>query len=161
MLSENNFNELFQQYYKKLLFFAMQMVCDEQDCHDIVSNVFEDLWNSRENIKTDTARQFLYTSVRNRSIDYLRRKRHRLLYLQMQMKLSEDVINNDSFAEREEREMIVRKVLESLDVQTRTILKMCYIEGLTYKEAAERLSVSISTIKKYMVRALKTIKKNR
>lgn len=158
MLSENDFNNLFRQYYTKLLLFAMQIVSEEQDCHDIVSNVFEDVWTDRQKIHKDTARQLLYTSVRNRAIDHLRRQKHRNQYLQMQMKLSEDAINNDSFAEREEREMIVKKALATLDDRTRAILEMCYVEGLTYKEVAERLSVSISTVKKYMVKALRTIR---
>ena len=71
------FNQLFRQYYQPLLFFAMQYIADEEECHDIVNGVFEEVWRHIDQIDHSTAKSFLYASVRNRCIDYVRRMKLR------------------------------------------------------------------------------------
>lgn len=44
---------------------------------------------------------------------------------------------------------------------TRTIFSLCFVEHMKYAEAAEQLHVSLSTIKKHIVRALKLIRESR
>lgn len=41
-----DFDALFREYYEPLYYFALRYVPDEDDCHDIVSGVFEQLWGS-------------------------------------------------------------------------------------------------------------------
>ena len=72
------FNQLFRQYYQPLLFFALQYITDEEECHDIVNGVFEKAWQHIHQIDESTAKSFLFTSVRNRCIDYVRRMDHQI-----------------------------------------------------------------------------------
>ena len=41
---------------------------------------------------------------------------------------------------------------------SKEILEACYIQGKKYKEVAEEMKISISTVKKHMVRALKILR---
>ena len=69
------FDLLFRSYYQPLLVFAQQYVGDSDECRDIVSAVFEDLWRNFSRIDHQHMRAYLYTLVRNKCVDHLR---HRL-----------------------------------------------------------------------------------
>ena len=42
MRDDLNFDDLFRLYYDSLFRFARQFINDDEDCHDIVSNAYED-----------------------------------------------------------------------------------------------------------------------
>ena len=69
--------------------------------------------------------------------------------------------STDRILEMEEREAIIKKTIEMLPDTTRTIFILCFVEHKKYAEAAEVLHVSLSTIKKHIVRALKLIRESR
>jgi RNA polymerase sigma factor (sigma-70 family) len=57
-----------------------------------------------------------------------------------------------------ERQAILTKALDNLTPQRREIFKLCKIEGRSYKEVAEMLSISPSTVSNQLVSATKTVK---
>lgn len=50
--------------------------------------------------------------------------------------------------------MAVDEALEGLSVKARTAFLYSQLDGLTYAEIAERLDVSVSTVRQYMIKAL-------
>jgi len=152
------FNQLFRQYYQPLLFFAMQYIADEEECHDIVNGVFEDLWRHIHQIDESKIKSFLYTSVRNRCIDYVRRMKLKKQYVEFTELMSERYIQADEQIEQKETKQRITEILNVLKPPTKEILEACYIQGKKYKEVAEEMKISISTVKKHMVRALKILR---
>ena len=152
------FNQLFRQYYQPLLFFALQYITDEEECHDIVNGVFEETWRHIHQIDESTAKSFLFTSVRNRCIDYVRRMKLRQQYVEFTELMSERYIQADEQIEQKEIKQRIYEVLNALKPPTKEILEACYIQGKKYKEVAEEMKISIATVKKHMVRALKTLR---
>lgn len=53
------FDLLFRSYYQQLLTFAQQYVSDSDECRDIVSAVFEDLWRNFSRIDHQHVRAYL------------------------------------------------------------------------------------------------------
>ena len=49
--------------------------------------------------------------------------------------------------------------IEKLPPRTREVLKSVYIDGLSYRETADRFSISIATVKTLLVNALKYLRK--
>lgn len=152
------FNQLFRQYYQPLLFFALQYITDEEECHDIVNGVFEETWRHIHQIDESTAKSFLYTSVRNRCIDYVRRMKLKQQYVEFTELMSERYIQADEQIEQKEIKQRIYEVLNALKPPTKEILEACYIQGKKYKEVAEEMKISIATVKKHMVRALKILR---
>ncbi len=152
------FDHLFRLYYQQLLFFAMQYVTDEEECHDIVSAVFEEVWRNIDKIDESKAKAFLFTSVRNKCIDHVRRQKLRQQYVEFTELMSQRYIDEGFEYERKDYYALVNKVLSILKPPTREILEACYIQGKKYKEVAEEMKISIATVKKHMVRALKTLR---
>ncbi len=156
-----DFDILFREYYEQLFYFALRYVPDEDDCHDIVSGVFEQLWGNMSEVRQTTVRALLYTQVRNKCIDRLRHERQKLLYADYVAANSAKYIEAKEYDLQEERERIVAEVLDSIGEPTHTILVACYVDGMKYKEVAEKMKISVSTVKKHIMRALRIIREKR
>ena len=52
----------------------------------------------------------------------------------------------------------VYKILDKLPPLTRQVLEGCFLEKKKYKEVAEEKSISTSTVKKHIIKALKVLR---
>ena len=161
MIEKEEFDVLFGMYYGELFVFARQMLSSDADCEDIVSDVFEDMWHHLSRIEKPYLRAYLYKSVRNKCIDYLRRQQTRQQYAELMATASRVYDGADAMMEQNERERIVSEVLNSLPDYTRQIFVACYVEHHSYQEVAERMNISVNTVKKYISRALSLIAEQR
>lgn len=161
MHGQDKFIHLYQQHYEALYFFARQFVFDREECHDIVSSVFEEIWRDLASVREETSKTLLYEKVKNKCIDHLRRSKRKETYIEYVKTLGDHYVQTDGYDRQKENERIIREVLSMMGHPTVDILKGCYMEGLSYKEVAERMGISPSTVKKYMIRALATIRQYR
>lgn len=161
MKEEREFDNLFRNYYEPLFRFANQYVTDEEDCHDIVSAVFEMVWLHFSSIEPSTVKSFLYTNVRNRSIDYLRHQGQKQLYVDFATRHSQQFIEKVDYEERDERQHAIKEALNSFDETTRIILIACFVKGLKYKDVAAQTGLSLSAVKKRIVTAMRKIREKR
>lgn len=158
MNREGDFDNVFRRYYEPMYFFARHFVDEEEACRDLVMDVFEDLWRHRGGVKTEAAKSWLFVDLRNKCIDYLRRQNRARQYEVTALLLNEEWAETTDPLEQQERERIVARRLDALPETTRRIFEACYVEGKRYKEVAEEMNISISTVKKHVVRALRIVK---
>lgn len=151
------FDQLFRIYYTELFLFARRFLSREADCEDVVSAAFEDVWTNFATIERNAAKAFLYKNVRNKCIDLLRRENTHRRHAELYARLTIGYDSADHLAELHEREQIVQRVLDSLPDYTRQIFTACYVERKQYREVAEEMNISTSTVKKYISRALQQI----
>ena len=72
-LTKAYFETLFREEIARLHNFAKQYVYDHDAAMDICQNVFVILWEKREDLDMQSnIRSYLYTSVRNRCLNYIR-----------------------------------------------------------------------------------------
>ena len=77
VMTVHDYEQLFKHNFERLYYHSLDIVHDEDLARDVVSDVYVNVWKLRETIALDTALSYLYTSVRNRSLDQLRhRSRH-------------------------------------------------------------------------------------
>src|ERR1700759_2439708 len=73
---EETFDYFFRQYFAALSFFAQSIIRNQEDAKDIVQDCFLKLWEiDTVEEKVEATKSFLYTMVRNRCIDYVRRRK--------------------------------------------------------------------------------------
>ena len=141
---------LWEQYCHRLLAFIRRRVSDEADAEDILQEVFirihrslccsED-WNKPES--------WIYRIVRNLIIDYYRRRRETV-------EIPEDLAAEADYEADEAQERLalsLRETIEALPEGYRQALILTEYEGLSQKEAAERLGLSLSGAKSRVQRA--------
>ena len=76
---------IFERYFEPLCFFSFQILKSSELCEESVSDVFTNIWLKRKSIDIKSNfRSYLYTAVKNQSINYLRQeKRYSQITLSM------------------------------------------------------------------------------
>ncbi|MGD8780165.1 MAG: sigma-70 family RNA polymerase sigma factor [Ignavibacteria bacterium] len=147
--------ELFNRYYKQ---FALKLLKDKDTSKDIVSDIFFNIWEKKNSfIISSSVRAYLYISVRNRAINFL--KANKKLYDIEQNKDLKNLIEVSDFAADIENEEVVEKILSKLPEKKKLVFRLKVIDELKYKEIAEILSISVNTVQNHMVQAFKILSK--
>jgi len=148
---------LLKQFYSPLCLFAERLLKDKAASEDIVGESFIKLWNKRADFESlQNIKAFMYITVRNACLNYIKR-------------VQRDSVMKSGFSnylstEHEEfalNEMIRAEVLqeiyvaiEALPSRCKKVFKLCYVEGLSNSDVAERFSISVNTVKNHKVKAL-------
>jgi RNA polymerase sigma-70 factor (ECF subfamily) len=150
-------HDLHDLYYPALRSFAMSLVGDGPAGEDIVAEVFVILWKKHKDFETiQNIKAFLYISTRNACINYIKKlQRDTTMKSALTEYLSAD---HEEFALNEMiRAEVLQQIyeaIEGLPSQCGKVFKMCYVEGLSNTEIAERFSISVNTVKNHKVKAL-------
>ena len=123
----------------------------------IVTELFDLLWKKRQDFETlQNLKAFLYLSTRNACLNYLRKsQRDSQAKSGLRRYLDSDhegFVLNEIIPEEVLQQ--IHAAVESLPYQCRQVFKMCYLEGLSNSEVAERFRLSVHTIKNHKVRAI-------
>lgn len=141
----------------------------DEDAENIVQDVFLDFWEKKELLPLSTINlpAYLFTSIKNRCIDFLRHKivqkeaedkiqEEYRLTLQMKYYSLEEL--NEGIFEKEDVEQLLSKVIDSLPEKCREIFLKSKIEGKRQKEIAEEMNISINTVETQMGIAYKKLR---
>lgn len=154
------FETAFKQYYRKLYFFAFNLLEDEEEAKDIISDTFCSLWEQRNSLQDNggISLSLLYTMTRNRCIDRLRHLQSKQNYLETIETEPLEILETESYEEHEKRLKCVMEAIEALSPQTRKVFEACFLECLSYNEVAKRYDISPNTVRNHVVMALKKIR---
>lgn len=155
-MTSKDFERLFKDYYSLLFRVAYGMLCDEEESHDVVHEVFEAVWTKDVVIQRSTEKEFLVRSVHNRCVNLIARKdREEQLKKLYPLEIS---FNTGSRAEEEQLRQIYRFIEDEMPPDTRRVLKLCFEEEKSYSEAAAILQYSVAYVNKHIVKALRMLR---
>lgn len=163
-----DFENFYITWYSRVKYFARDYVLSEEEAENIAQDVFLEFYQKRDSLDFHiNIIAYLFTSVKNKCIDYLRRK---LLEQEAAAKMQEEfdlsfrmkfdsleAFNLEGLSE-DNIKNIIEKALESLPERCREIFVMSKIEGKKQKEIAEDLGVSVKTIECQMTIAYKKLR---
>ncbi len=156
MNDKTAFDKMFREWYAQLFYFAYQFLNDTEASRDIIHDSFEYLWRNYDKIDERTAKSYLYTVVKTRCIDYLRKASIHKDYVEYAAQAAERIAD-DNIAD--DRIAKIRTAMKKLTPYNLHILKECFIHKKKYKEVAEELNVSVAAIHKNIVKALRILRK--
>ncbi|WP_430810211.1 MULTISPECIES: RNA polymerase sigma-70 factor [unclassified Carboxylicivirga] len=152
---EQAFELVFKNYYAHLVLLAQKYLIDRDLSESVVQSVFVQMWEKRKKLDIRSLRGFLVVTVRNRCTNELK---HRQVVRAFE---KEQAHNNDailmSFSENVYLQRI-NKVIDELPEQRQKIFKMSRMDGLKYREIAEKLNISPKTVEVQMGKALKYLR---
>jgi RNA polymerase sigma-70 factor (ECF subfamily) len=156
--NENTFREVFDDCYEDLCRYAFTIVRDFDQGEDIVQSMFMKLWEKRDALEiTTSVRSYLFRSVYNQCMNLLEHRAIKTKYdASVRVEPGRDEQQPDVFPE--ELEENIRKAVETLPPQCRSIFIMSRYEELRYSEIAERLGISVNTIQNQVCKALKLLR---
>lgn len=150
--------ELFGRYYYRLCDFAFQYVRSFDLTEEVVSDVFLKIWNKRREIDiSKNFKAYLYTATRNQALNYLRKENREWDGLEDLSELASDQYQPDEELMYQEFENHIEVLINELPPRRKLIFKLSRMEGLTYREIADILSISIHTVQNQMVAAVKKL----
>ena len=126
---------------------------------DPVQDFFVAFWEQRAYARNHFRVIFgdiFFASVRNRALKLLE-KRDPLREACGELNENAEVEDTDWLTE--EILQAIEAEIEKLPPRTREVLKSVYLDGLSYRETADRFSISIATVKTLLVNALKYLRK--
>lgn len=161
---EDAFNILFNQYYQGLCTYAGVFVKYQDVAEDIVQDTFIRIWERRSFIAIKTTfKAYIYKSVHNNCINYIKNERYlsikseslrmeltkyaELNTINLDTKIIDNIISKEFTTQ-------FNKALESLPPQCREVFHLCRNEKLSYSETAQKLGISVNTVKTQMKIAL-------
>lgn len=135
--------------------FALKYIRDEFTAEDIVQDSFALIYVKRMDCKTIYSfKTFLYTIIRNKCIDFLRKQKTiSLEEMEIRTSSAEEVV-----VDREERKK-VRELLATLNSEYQRALYLYEYEDMSYKEIARVMNKTVMQVKITLYRARKKIQK--
>ncbi|MBC6110808.1 RNA polymerase sigma factor [Pedobacter fastidiosus] len=156
-----SFDFIYSRYSKMLLPKMQRMIKINEIVDELMQDVFLKVWLHKSEI--DLSKSFkgwIFTIAQNTIYAYYRKL---ALDVKMQRHLLETFAEfydqTEDYIFNKERIALLNNAIEKLPAQRKEIFKLCKMEGKTYQEAAEILSLSPSTVSNQLVSATKYIKR--
>lgn len=162
------FEDLFKQYYSILRSYAMRYVGDENAAEDIVQDVFFDLWQNRNKIDfEESIKPYLFKATFNRSLNHIKSK-----YISSRVSIEDNIDYSieqyiHSLTTYQEDNLLmqdisneVRSFVDNLPEQRRKVFTLSRSLGLSNKEIAEQLQVSVKAVEKQITKVLSALREH-
>lgn len=160
---EKAFELLFRESYAGLVQFAWGYVRSKAIAEELVQDVFLKVWDNRKELKvTKSIESYLYKSVRNRCTDWAR---HSEVVKKWEDESKKDQKANESHSSSISKNLHHRLLLEEIEraiyklpERRKEVFLLSRYENKSYKEIANLLDITVSTVETHMSKALKTLR---
>ncbi|MGX5817699.1 RNA polymerase sigma-70 factor [Chitinophaga lutea] len=144
----------------KVLGYCRKKTNNTQDAEELVLDIFLKLWQFRE--KIDTAANLevlLFTIARNHILNFIRNAAIRQLAI-VRPEEAQAHEENAILRRLDQAELLrqYEQVLSRLGEKQRRVFRMSREEGLSHREIAEQMSISVRTVEAHIHSSLKIIR---
>src|SRR5690606_31195603 len=154
------FKLIFDAYQPRVYTFALHYLKSAHQAEETAQEVFVKLWRQGVAMaEIDDLQQYIFTMTRNHALDCLRRNKVRE-NIRIPLQDNHDAATTDT----EDTIMLheTRRILEEgiarLPPQQKRVYRLCHQQGLTYRQAAQQLSISDQTVQRHMKLALRLLR---
>ena len=162
-LKEGNqlaFSIVYKTYAAQTFSLAFKYLLNKELAEDAVQNLFLKLWLKKEEIdETKPINRYLFTMLKNDLLNTLRDSKKNIYLLEdclsMVLELEDDSQNENL---KQEQMNIIQQALEQLSPQRRKVFEMKVSGKYSNQEIADKLNLSINTIKFQYSQSLKQIR---
>lgn len=153
------FDAIYDHFYAPLLTFCKYMVTAEE-AEDVLGDIFFKLWKLRDKWDSiNNVKAFLYMSARNACYDIIKAKKTReekQAEISLLIEREQELVLQSEM----ESELIyrVKREIENLPENCRTVFNLSFFEGYKNPEIAEKLRLSDQTVRNLKAAAVKAIK---
>ena len=159
-----DFRELAEEYGGAVFTYARYSLRHAEDAEDVTQEVLVRLWKHHQSIDPARTRAWVMQVARNLVIDVSRRRRARTEVFAVTAPGDIRIENvaapdtPDAGVEQYELRGVLERAVAALDEPYRSIVIMREIQGLTYEQIADGMSMPLGTIKVYLHRARRRLR---
>jgi RNA polymerase sigma-70 factor (ECF subfamily) len=158
--NQQDFDRIYLDHYTALHQYAYTMVNDGSLAEEMVHGVFLKILEMNEPLTVHTSlKAYLYRSVYNECLNHLKHQKIKQAFeAHTTNVMSQHTETPSGKLQYRELEQQLKKAINELPEQCRTIFQMSRFEELKYLEIAAQLGLSIKTVETQMSRALKKLR---
>lgn len=150
------FKIFFTDNYPSVVLFAVKYVEDTDAASDIAQECFIRLWYTDIVFGSlEKAKGFLYTTARNLALNQIKHRGVEHAYAERSGKETAVFFRNQVI--EEETYALVYRAIDELSAQSRKIILLS-LEGLSNQEIAEKLGISVNSVRKLKYNAYRKLK---
>ncbi len=143
----------------KLFRFSLRIVGNVAEAEDVVQEVFIKVWNKRSELGSyKNVEAWCMTLTKNLSIDKLRSKHRRVDSIKEGFDMVSQSASPYQVAATNDTMSRIAQMMDMLPEKQRMVMQLRDIEGMTYKEIAEILNLTLDQVKINLFRARKAIR---
>lgn len=145
----------------KLFRLALRITLNREEAEDVVQDTLIKVWNARDRwLELDSIEAYSLTIARNLSLDRIKKMENQNDSLEEQNteRLDENTSTPSERMIQKDKLDIVRNIINELPEKQRSCLQLRDIEGKSYKEIADILSITEDQVKVNIFRARQTVK---
>lgn len=169
--SEQAFKNLVSNYQKLVVNTCYSLVQNTEDAEDIAQDVFIEVFRSVDRFRADAKLStWLYRIAVNRSLNHIRDNKRRKWFRSVEEVFSSKTENANqppvasaenpaSEMESQERTAIIHEAIRSLPENQKIAFTLNKYEDLSYKEIAEVMETSVSSVESLLHRAKLNLQK--
>ena len=154
-MTKSELEILFKTHYAAMFRLAVSLLYDADEARDVVSDVFASLLDGGMAIRSDNARGFLLTCVRNSCISVIRHKHMRERFIKLYSTGDEPQVSgpDDSMMLAE----LHNYINNHLPPLSRRIFTMRYLQDMTCQQVADAVGVSRVTVHHHLSQSMEKI----
>ncbi|MDM3870857.1 sigma-70 family RNA polymerase sigma factor [Porticoccus sp. W117] len=158
--NKRRIERLIKKHGPTLVNFLSKRLKNREDAEDIAQSTFLRLYTMDNPERVDNPRAFLFQVAANMSVDQLRRQARMNNYLdkehaKVESEPSASSDSPDQLLEAQQKSADIYHVIESMPSNVRQAFMLSRTRNLPYGEIAKLMGVSVSSVEKYILEALK------
>jgi RNA polymerase sigma-70 factor (ECF subfamily) len=159
--NERAFRQLFDAYRGKLYSYILKITESKETAEDTVHDVFLKIWINKESLpQILNLNAYLYRMAHNHAYNGFRRMaKQTLVMAELEGQSRHETDNPTDNLVRKEVQQFIHDAVNRLTPQQKEVFRMSREEGLKQEVIAQRLNISIFTVKKHLTDALNYLRK--
>jgi len=152
-----SYNKLFERYFKRLCQYVYSILLNKDDAEDVVQDLFLNLWKYRKRIEiTGNASHYIFRMAKHLALNSTRST--------VSFTSIVDQLDNPRFAyiddslEKDEFRIALYDCIDRLPQRSREVFLLERVEGMKQKEIADKLDISVKTIKQHIWLSLQKLR---
>lgn len=155
-----DFDKLYLDNFQALHRYAFTILNDSELAEEMVHQVFFKILERKDPLNVHTSlKAYLFRSVNNECLNYIKHQKVKQNYQSYATNEMENFPETPSSKlSYKELELQLKRAINDLPEQCRTIFQLSRFEELKYAQIADQLGISIKTVEAQMSKALKRLR---
>lgn len=159
--NQDAFTRLYNIYWWKVYHFTKLYITSDIESEEVVQDVFIKLWDSRRSLdETKSLEGYLFMITRNTIFNYNRRSFNEESFEMTVLNSMEEseAYNIEDELMASDLKKFIDELIEQMPSQRKKIFQMSREEGLSNKEIAEKLDITVKAVERSMTLSLKFLR---
>ena len=154
------FDAIFHKYFKSIYYFMLQNTKSAADAEDLTQEVFMRFWEN-SHVPMVSIKGYLFVIARNIVIDQTRRGINKIIFDALNEEQHTTLMVESELDEKTSFEnllSVIHQIAQSMPERRLEVYRLRWVEGLSRKEIAKRMGITVTTVDIHLQKGLEYLK---